>query len=90
MAVHSVTPYVIYHFGRCFYTALSFSAIPSYNLIITIKPGILAGLSFSHPVNARLKRAAPLTLRPAHAGLAAHGVTHVVRYRRHKHKACHV
>ena len=49
-----------------------FSAIQSYNLIITIKPGTNAGLSFSHPVNARLKRAAPLTLRPAHAGLAAH------------------
>ena len=39
-----------------------------------------AGLSFSHPVNARLKRGAPLRLRPAHAGLAAHCVTHVVRY----------
>ena len=78
------------------YTTLSRASIPalfysaSYNLIITSKPGRNAGLSFSHPVNARLKPGAPLTFRPVHAGLAAHDVTQVVRCRQHKHKACHV
>ena len=54
------------------YTTFEPGFNPGFFYSTIIKPGRNAGLSFSHPVNARLKRAAPLTLRPVHAGLAAH------------------
>ena len=70
-----VTPMSYTTLSRVSIPALSFQKYNHYP-----KPGAMPGFLFLNSVNARLKRGAPLRLRPAHAGLAAHCVTQVVRY----------